>query len=366
MSLNIDDFKRSAIEAIKEELRGGLWPVWRRYELVSGHEDSLSGRYIVAPSAYRPDHLRWSPGPVSLLTNELLSTYRPLVDAPELFLEFARLPDDRGLDAELGTDKNARVAFGWAEMYGILGLTPTAGLKVEPMFDRFHGTSLSIIDPRDPEVLKVVPADGTAESVIEIGHISTQYSHSRRRNVQGGPGDTVEAFVLEAWTANTALRLYEAATTDSQRGIETIQGFRELVEPSLRSTPPVSPEELKDWALQWVRNAALSRIRGDAYPWPYETGTQGFEPGTRFESLLGAMWLQMMWLLVAGNNVRRCSYCGKVITFDAPKQQEDPGTGKPTNRQYKIRVDKRFCSHNCAANHHYHKKKRGRRNPESS
>lgn len=366
MTLNIGDFKRSALEAVKKELRGGLWPVWRRYELVSGHEGSDSGRYIVAPSVYRPDHLRWSPEPVSLLSNELLLTYAPLVDAPELFLEFARLPEERELDRELGTDKNADAALYWAETYGVLGLTPTAGLKVEPMFDRFHGTSLSIIDPRDPERPKVVPADGTAESVTEIAHISTQYSHSRRREVQGGPGDTVEAFVLEAWTANAALRLYEAATADSQQSIETIQRFREMVEPSPERTPSSPSEESKDWALKWVRNAALSRVRGDVYLWPYETDAQGFEPGTRFESLLGAMWLQMIWLLTAGNNVRKCSFCGKVITFDAPKQQKDPGTGKPAARQYKIRVDKRFCSHNCAAKHHYHKKKRERRNPDSS
>jgi hypothetical protein len=341
--------------------------VWKKYELVPSHEDFPGARYILAPSVYRPDHLRGSTGPVKLLWNELLSTYSPLVDAPELFLEFARLPDERGLDAELGTDKNAEATLDWAETYGVLGLTPAAALKVEPIFDLFQGESLSIIDPRDPERPRIVPADGTTESVIEIAHISTQHSHARRREVQGGPGDTVAAFALEAWIANTALRLYEAATADSQRSIETIRCFRELVELSPERTPSSSSEELKDWALKWVRNASLSRIRGDVYLWPYETDAQGFEPGTRFESLLGAMWLQMMWLLTAGNNVRKCSFCSKVITFETPKQQEDPGLGKPAgqkvkDRKYKTRVDKEFCNHNCVVKHHYHKKKRERRN----
>src|SRR5215204_4873445 len=42
----------------------------------------------------------------------------------------------------------------------------------------------------------------------------------------------------------------------------------------------------------------------------------------RFESLLDAMWLQMMWLLTAGNNVKKCRYfdCDKVINLSCPLQ----------------------------------------------
>ena len=43
-----------------------------------------------------------------------------------------------------------------------------------------------------------------------------------------------------------------------------------------------------------------------------------------------------------------------------PQQQEDPGTGRPAGRKYKVRVDKEFCSHNCVVKHLYHKKKRAR------
>jgi hypothetical protein len=141
-----------------------------------------------------------------------------------------------------------------------------------------------------------------------------------------------------------------------------------MLEPSPGSTPPSSPKDPKDWALTWVRNAALSRVRGDVYPWTYETDARGFEPGTRFESLLGAMWLQMTWLVTAGNNVRRCSFCGKVITFETPKHPEDPGTGKPASRKYKTGVDRMYCSHNCAAKASYHRKKRARerRTPDPS
>jgi hypothetical protein len=96
--------------------------------------------------------------------------YSPLVREPDLFLKFARLADDDGLDqgaaGELDTDKNEAVALRWAHDYGVLGLTP----------------------------------------VEENG--------LRGARTVGGAADTVEAFSREAWTANGCLRLYEAATAE--------------------------------------------------------------------------------------------------------------------------------------------------------
>jgi len=282
------------------------------------------------------------------------------VDTPGLFLEFARLADNEGLDAELGTDNNAEVAYTWAETYGVLGLTPTQGLELyEPVFDLFHGGErLSILDARDSENLQVIVADGSAESVLKIANITTQHSHRRRRDVQGGQGDTVEAFTLEAWTANTALRLYEAATADAGPDTETIRHFWGSMAPSSGSPPPASPEEAKTWAEEWVVNAMLSRIRGYVYSQPYRAD-QGFVQGMRFESLLDAIWLQMLWLLTAGNNVRKCKFrfCRKVIAFETPDQFEDPGTQKNARRKYKTRVDKEHCDHLCVANESYHRNK---------
>jgi hypothetical protein len=283
-----------------------------------------------------------------------------LVDTPELFLEFARLADDGGLDAELGADKNADVALSWAETYGVLGLTPTQGQELsKPAFDLFHGGGerLSILDPRDPERPQVV-ADGTVESVLKVADITTQHIHGQRRDVQGGQNDTVEAFALEAWTANTALRLYEAASRDAGPKTDTILRLWESMAPSSGSMPPASPDEAKTWALVWVKEATLSRIRGYVYPQLYEAD-QGFVQGMRFESLLDAMWLEMLWLLTAGNNVRRCAYfgCRKVITFERPDQLEKPGTNKNSRRKYRPRVDKEHCNHKCVANASYHRNK---------
>lgn len=360
MGLTDDDLRRSTLEAIKDDLREGLWPVWSKYE-IGPCEAPATSRYIVAPSVYRPDNLRWSTESVKVVWNELLFTYRPLVDTPELFLEFARLADDEGLDTELGTDHNASVALTWAETYGVLGLTPIQGQEfLKPAFDLFHGEGqrLSMLDLRDSERPQVIVADGTAESLLTIAHITTQHTHGRRWNVQGGQGDTVEAFALEAWTASTALRLYEAATAEAGPKADIIRHFWESVMPSSGSTPPASPAEAKTWALEWVKNATLSRIRGYVYPQLYEAD-QGFVQGMRFESLLDAIWLQMMWLLTAGNNVRRCKFrfCRKVIAFETPDQFEDPGTQKNARRTYKTRVDKEHCDHLCVAKESYHRNK---------
>jgi len=215
-----------------------------------------------------------------------------------------------------------------------------------------------MVDPRDPERPQIIVADGTVESVLNFAHITTQHTHGWRRDVRGGQDDTVEAFALEAWTANTALRLYEAANADAGPDTVTIRHFWELMAPSSGSTPPTSSEEANTWAEEWVVNATLSRIRGYVYPQTYRAD-RGFVQGMRFESLLDAMWLQMMWLLTAGNNVRRCKFrfCRKVIAFETPDQFEDPGTQKNARRKYKTRVDKEYCDHNCVAKESYHRDK---------
>jgi hypothetical protein len=276
-------------------------------------------------------------------------------------LKFARLADNGGLDAELGTDNNAEVAYAWAETFGVLGLTPTQGQAfLKPAFDLLHGggEKLSMVDPRDPERPKIIVADGTVESVLNFAHITTQHTHGWRRDVRGGQDDTVEAFALEAWTANTALCLYEAANADAGPDTETIRHFWESMAPSSRSTPPASPAEAKAWAEEWEVNAMLSRIRGYVYPQPYRAD-QGFVQGMRFEALLDAIWLQMLWLLTAGNNVRRCKFrfCRKIIAFETPDQFEDPGTNKNARRKYKTRVDKEYCDHLCVANESDHRNK---------
>ena len=69
-----------------------------------------------------------------------------------------------------------------------------------------------------------------------------------------------------------------------------------------------------------------------------------------FKGLLGAMYLQMYWLMAAGGNVTRCKYCGWIISLAPPA---------PDAR--KTRHDKKFCDDACRQRHHYHTKTKPRR-----
>ena len=55
----------------------------------------------------------------------------------------------------------------------------------------------------------------------------------------------------------------------------------------------------------------------------------------RFNNLLGAMWIQMMWLLTATGSTRRFarSECTRIITFDPGQPPAEPGLTKETPGQ---------------------------------
>jgi hypothetical protein len=66
----------------------------------------------------------------------------------------------------------------------------------------------------------------------------------------------------------------------------------------------------------------------------------------RFDNLLGAMYLQMHWLLTSGGNLVRCEHCRRVISLARPH---------PDGR--KRRRDKRFCDDACRQGHYRSKKR---------
>lgn len=66
-----------------------------------------------------------------------------------------------------------------------------------------------------------------------------------------------------------------------------------------------------------------------------------------FDNLLGAMYLQMYWLMASSDSVARCEHCGRIISLSRPH---------PEGR--KRRSDKRFCNDACRQANHRSKKKR--------
>jgi hypothetical protein len=65
-----------------------------------------------------------------------------------------------------------------------------------------------------------------------------------------------------------------------------------------------------------------------------------------FDNLLGAMYLQMYWLMTSAGELKRCEHCGRVVSLARPH---------PDGR--KRRSDKRFCDNACRLANHRSKKK---------
>lgn len=92
-------------EAVKNELRGGGWPVYRRYHARPEGDEA----FVVAEPSM------WEPG--RDLNEDLHHRYAPLRER-ELLLDFARLPDRGEITAEAVKE--------WAEVYGLLGIPGVA------------------------------------------------------------------------------------------------------------------------------------------------------------------------------------------------------------------------------------------------
>ena len=312
------DIAQALDRVVKEDQRRDRWWVADQYDLKRTAEGK---RCIVSPYS-------WSHGG----EQPVWFDYRPLVSHPHLFLTFARLAEGMDewpttgsspesdhviiLDSRLPpeTDNNTEIALGWAEDYGVLGLTRREG---------------SMADPR------------------------------------GGEGDTVEAFCEEAKWAYRMLSLYEAATDPNEVDANLADAY--------------APEEwqegvtLKDVEYV-VRRRALNdvlyiveeKVGEYSIPALYRDGDRIVQ-GWRFDSLLGAMWLQMMWLVTSKDAPRRCAGpgCNRIISYEQPQQPQEwgdqpaaPWKKNDRSRGYRTRKDKKFCSDTCRVKNWQHKQKR--------
>lgn len=259
------------------------------YEVHTGE----GGRYIQAPSSFIDAEGRMNPK---------RRTYQPLVQYPWLFLEFAHLAEDSGLDGgdELDTDKNVQVALGWAMTYGLLGLT-----------------------------------------LRKVG------CHRYWADPGGGERDTVAAFAYEAWAANRALRLYEAAARSGGVDVETIVSL--IPDPAHKESVVRYPEEAKGFALLAFMHELRER-QPYYHTTPYWRETENLLPngefvqGWGFTNLLGCMWLQAEWLLYAGpDSVRRCKYpeCNRIIVYEQPEKPLEHKKGE--RKKHKTHKNIKYC-----------------------
>jgi predicted nucleic acid-binding Zn ribbon protein len=315
----------SAELAVDENLRSGWWRRYDDYEIVT---DRARTRYVRAKA-----------GPVGpRLRMERAEYVDPLSRRnADLFLQFARWPEDPGMDKaqakipstsikSLDTDRNADAALQWAQLFGVLGL---------------NGANESISAGGDAY-------DPTAEYIGLEKHPGPPSRAYRKSDIGGPPNESVENFAYESWEAFVVLRLYEALTDPGGLDLETIR--------SLMSTRPQSGWDVQDGKVTYGASWT-TREREGSEPWQAELWARGVVEGTvqrkiellcyptlhqdkgvysqgwSVKSLLGAMWLQMMWLMLS--RPRHCLSCKKALPANA-------------------RSDKRFCDDTCKGNWNYH------------
>ncbi len=280
--------------------------------------------------------------------------YRPLVDTPYLFLEFARIAEQK--------EHRSEALIDWTSKYGLLGLSSQNPEWVVESLPRVDW-----------------PPDADLHPEVTVPPLRYSYA--------GGPGDTFDAYLLEVAKTNKLLTLYEALLNQDSEGLEQCFALHERCTPEdlrekWRSELERSKEENarykdgtivvmdilddvvvydsmpSDWNafltnralidIWWMVGSALSIF---AYPSVTSQGGSGpLSPDKltstwRARNLLGAIYLQFFWLITSASDLSRCKFCGRIISH-APSMPES-GKRKP-------RKDKKFCDSRCRQNYNYH------------
>lgn len=260
-----------------------------------------------------------------------------------LFLEFAAWAEEEGMDLKpLETEANKQAAWSWAEIFGVLGLD-----------DSLHG--------------RFTIMSGVGEVTGPMG-LRGSVGHRTRNEARGGRKETVTGFAREAWAANTALRLYEAATKNGEPDLDVILGYMSdrhdgpMGLPSTRALHGQTPDTARRWALGFVEEVVEIKLQHRVWPVPVRDYNPhgdyvGHRQGWAFNSLLGAAWLQMLWLMRGQS--RRCEWCGKILDLGPEQEQGLSGTAEaPRSGEHrKRRKDRRFCNNDgrCRAKWNYHR-----------
>jgi len=340
MPIDKSMFQIAINEAVEKERRRGSWRVYYHYEFRHDDQDEA---YVVAQTVGNPPRfeLRYddqrrvrvlSRTSGTRVAEEPFFEYPPLVSHRGLFLDFARLADDGEITKE-GWET-------WIKTYGVLGLEQHDMTRYVIERHQELGSSL------DELLIELRWLD-------DLGREYRLYSGS----TAGGPRESYAGFESEAYKANRLLKIYEAATAEDELGNDTpdmamVKGWAE--EEDGVSKWITTPKRAKEWALGFVGHAVQEVISEDCYPLLHQEGVE-LTQGWGFHTLLGAMYLQLAWLMTSKEKAR-CKWCGGVITFEQPTISSDDVGQKGYRKPYKTRVDKEFCGRMCKDRWYYQNK----------
>jgi hypothetical protein len=306
--LGKDDFEKTS------ELRRGFgsdnreWGVCREYELREVEEDGRPAQYIVPKYHIQP------------FQDDNWTMYSPLQDTPDLFLRFARLHK---------RSDSVEAILDWVHRYGVLG----------------HGSGWSRTAPQSVKDFR--------EAAEEAAGVLAMYEAVLNGDAQRAKSLILEEFPFVGPGGHLLKMLRKAGVPvdDLDHAGDTSEIVEEVEEHF--------DGDYLDYVLDNVVSAVEEMVKDVCYPsldmgYGLHRRPSDVRTGWSFRSLLGAMYLQMYWLMGSGGEVTRCRYCSQIISLARPS----PGARK-------VRQDKSFCGDACRQRYHYHNKTKPRRQNES-
>jgi hypothetical protein len=168
---------------------------------------------------------------------------------------------------------------------------------------------------------------------------------------RGGPGESVRQFREAAEEAWRTVGLLEAATGP----VPDIDKIRRLLE-----SPSTSRAELRERALTTVKGTVRRWVADHVRMVPHDLpGLAGLGQGYSVSSLMGAMYLQLYWVMSEQSDLRRCKAhgCNRLFPVGTPPKEYPSGLQKNARGKgtYKGRADREYCNSCCKSNHHYYR-----------
>jgi hypothetical protein len=257
----------------------GIASVCNEYQI---RDDKIVARYKLSAleDPLRPEDVWWH--------------YSPLRDAPDLILTFARLYKEESFE---------KAALAFSHKYGL----PNNTVKVVGGKEKTYPFAEEI------EISEFWDEAEKAHRVLAL------YEAVINRDAE-----TVKQSLLGRYMVDKASQIDHETLSI----VEELQGPNGILHAGL--------DYVIDAVQDVVQRTCRQRIRAAPQNRTQPPDLSNIETLWDFDSLYGAMYLEMWWLIVSGNNIGRCEFCGSSISL---------GRSNPDAR--KRRRDRRFCDDAC-------------------
>jgi hypothetical protein len=267
----------------------GNWSVCNEYQI---RGDKIVAKYKLSALE---DHLR---------PQDVWWSYSPLRDAPDLILTFARLYKEKSFE---------RAALAFSHKYGL----PNSMVAVVGGKEKTY------------PLAEEIAVSNFWDEAEKAHRVLALYEAVINRDVE-----TVKQSLLGRYMVDSAFEIDHETLSIG----EVLQGPNGILHAGLDYVIDDVQDVVQRTCRQRIRAAPQNRTR--------PPDLSNIETVWDFDSLYGAMYLEMWWLIISGNNIGRYEFCDNPISL---------GRSHPDAR--KRRRDRKFCDDACRQAHHRSKKR---------